>query len=485
MKRIFLQLMIAALVVSGVASLLTGLENYTWAAVSQKIENVDVIEAVNHARISWETSQPSATKLFYSDNTNSYSTLIMSGTLTRRHQVTLQALDAGTPYYFKIVAESGINQVEQTGSFKTLGEKANLTVYQPYFTLLFEDGWRNINGVNPREINEPNGLDFYQTGFNGGALKLNKNQSYLQYSCENVVNGGFGTVTAWVAFDRFDKSAVIWQTNDSKYALYYEVGGPNSDFDRRLVARAGGNKEGEYPEVQYVIKEKNSQYNNWSTGDWHFIALTWEGKFSGKLALLVDGRRVGEAEYNQGGGCSSFRIGNNYRLDMPFTVGRIDELKVHQWAMSPYYVYENYKAYSYNPKFKSAGQVAGYNIRSFKDGKLLKAADGRIYVVSRGTKVHIADVDALKRYGSHPIINATEDELAQYTDGGEFNVWSRYPDGTLLKAYGKSTVYWIWDGEARPLFNEQVFNRYNNDWRDVIEVTGGELSMYPSGKMYR
>ncbi|MFH1457407.1 MAG: hypothetical protein ABIF17_04865, partial [Patescibacteria group bacterium] len=124
-------------------------------------------------------------------------------------------------------------------------------------------------------------------------------------------------------------------------------------------------------------------------------------------------------------------------------------------------------------------------IRKFSYGKLFKTPDSKVFVVTRDNQVlHISDLNALKRFKSHPVItDASYDELDQYTNAGEFYAWSRYPDGTLLKG-SDPTVYWVWDNEKRPIADESVFNRYGNDWSDVITVSDSELGSYPTGFTY-
>ena len=43
------------------------------------------------------------------------------------------------------------------------------------------------------------------TGLVGNALKVERKNSYLEYSCENNFNPGYGSVTVWVSFDKFNK----------------------------------------------------------------------------------------------------------------------------------------------------------------------------------------------------------------------------------------------------------------------------------------
>jgi len=460
------------------------------AGASQTITNVSIIEGTTSTRISWKTSDVSKTQLFYSTDKD-YTTEVSSEYLRRDHLITLQALESGTTYYFKIIAtdEAGAKQKVYEDSFTTLGDKQQLTVYQNYFSLLFDNYWENINGINPTSISDIDGLSFNEAGFVNTAMSVNRPDSYLEYSCENVFNPGFGAVTAWVSFDTFNKSAVIWQTDDSRYVLYYEVGGKGSGFDKRIVARAGGNEDGEYPEVAYVIDPAGSVTNQWGTGEWHFIAMAWEGKINGTLRLYIDGRQVGETTYTDGSGCSTFRIGNNYRDDtMFFSIGQIDELKLHQWAMSDYYVYQNYLSYASNSKFGVKGtaeaQVAGASIRKFSYGDLIRTPDKKVYIITRDNqKLYVADLSALSRYGTHSVIEASYDEADQYTTSGTFYAWSLYPDGTLLKG-SDATIFWVWDGDKHPIASEAVFHKYGNQWNEVINVSDIELRTYPTGYTY-
>jgi hypothetical protein len=491
-----IKLMALAILITLVGSFLPGLTS-NMTAKEFKIENANVMERSTEVTVTWQTSEAATTEIWYGE-TQSYGTIITGAGLTRDHVIVIRALDAGTRYFYQIVAQKGGVSGEKltyADSFETIGTKQNLTVYQSYFATLFDNAWKNINGVNPYKINNVDGLDFFAKGFVGQALKINRADSYLEYSCQNVFDSANGAVTAWVAFDRFDKNSVIWQTDDSRYALYYEVGGIGADFDKRIVARAGGKiNKTDFAEVDYVLDPRGALTNIWGTNEWHFLALTWTGKFNGTLNLFIDGRRVGEANYSDGTNCSTFRVGNNYREDMSFSIGRIDELKIHQWGMPQYYVYQNYLAYASNANFNKkgtpdktiVGQIAGAAIRKFKVGKMLKAGDGKIYLIGRDNElIHVSDIEALGRLGGRRVaIEVTEEELAQYTNNGKkFYSWSRYPDGTMLKGSDK-TVYWIWDGEKRPLFSEETFKRYDNDWNDLVVVTDSELGSYPTGFMY-
>ena len=358
---------------------------------------------------------------------------------------------------------------------------------------MFDNYWKNINGQKPIRINEIDGLNFFQEGLVGNALKVDRKNSYLEYSCEKNFNPGYGSMTVWVSFDKFNKDAVIWQTNDSRYALYYEVGNRWQDFDKRIVVRAGGNDAKNYPEAEFILDPAGGALNKWGANEWHFITMTWEGKFDGKVKLYIDGRKVDEADYNDATGCSTFRIGNSYRKNdrMNFSIGKIDEFKLHQWAMPQQYIWQNYMAYSSNSKFGKKGipegRVAGANIRALKKGSLVKAPNGNVYIITNGKKMHVADLNALSRLRPERLQNVSWDEINQYEETPEkFYSWSRFPNGSLLKAVGSNTVYYLpASGKLIPILNESVFYKYNNEWKDVITISQAEINTYEIGQVGR
>lgn len=451
----------------------------------QTIDNISIREYDQGAKISWQTRLATESKIYYGLDAHEHSTLIKISAVSKNHSVTLKVLNPDTTYYYRIVALDNNNQqIEKSGSFTTTGAKFPLIIYEQYFALLFDNYWQNINGLNPSRIQDDLWLDFNQTGFVGNALKVNSSKSYLQYTCDKTFNSGFGTITAWVSFDKFDKSSTIWQTNDNRYGLAYEVGSSNDDFNKKIVGWAGGNDTENLPSVKYILDNKN-----WGTNEWHFITLTWEGKFKGNVTLFIDGKRVDTNTYDDATGCSSFRIGNDYNEDGKFfSIGRIDEFKLHQWAMTPYYVNQNYLAYSNNPLFgkkNPTGKVAGYSIRYFKEGKLLKTPDNKIFVITHNKKMHISDMQAMERYQSHPIINASWEEANQYkTSDEKFYVWSKYPDGTMLKTTNSNRVYWVWDNEKRWIATEDTFVRYKNAWEDILTISEAELNTFETGPSY-
>jgi hypothetical protein len=63
-------------------------------------------------------------------------------------------------------------------------------------------------------------------------------------------------------------------------------------------------------------------------------------------------------------------------------------------------------------KGNSTQKVLGTKL--YPDGTLLKATDGKIYVISSGKKVHVISLEELKKYVGHKMYNVSDAVLNQY-----------------------------------------------------------------------
>lgn len=113
---------------------------------------------------------------------------------------------------------------------------------------------------------------------------------------------------------RFVKNAadrtqhVIFHTSDSRIVL--SVSDYWSEKAQRKVlkisARAGGNRKVNdlYPEASVRIDNDASlKEYGWATapfpeGEWHFVAMTWEGYGQGVVRIYLDSRLVSQKEYD-------------------------------------------------------------------------------------------------------------------------------------------------------------------------------------------
>jgi ABC-type polysaccharide/polyol phosphate transport system ATPase subunit len=120
-----------------------------------------------------------------------------------------------------------------------------------------------------------------------------------------------GAVSAWLKFRSLIsyQEAVIFHTDDSRYVLY--VGLQHSKNHEKyipvLVARAAGNRRvlntfygtSSFPEVStFENQERTWSEYPFPVDEWHLVTMTWEGHPAGNMRLFIDGRLVGEHEYD-------------------------------------------------------------------------------------------------------------------------------------------------------------------------------------------
>jgi len=486
MKNLKLKIFVAGLLSAMIITLLPT----SFGANAEDIEifNISVSAKTNTASISWYTSQSVKGELKYGLEYLGARYSISSDTKTDLHRFNLSDLLPDTTYKYEAIAldRNGNITAKEQGQFKTLKDENYKSTLDNYCFVNFNNkSFRSISGEFPAQIKNLSDIKLTYPSVNGYALQMDSNDAELIYATDRTFaldpyNKAFqpnaGSVAVWLRIEKFNKDMVVWETNDSSYALYLE----NFSNFSRLVARVGGN------EAKYTFDYTGLDINTWKLGEWHYVVMTWNGRNNGTLEIYVDGRRRDSVMYEHTDLPISFMIGNNYRNDMAWANGQIDNFQLYNWTMVHSFIAQQYNNSGVNQqKDLIKGYVAGVQVRKFTYGKLFKTSNNKIYVVTRDNQVlHVSDLNALKRYKSHPIItDASYDEADQFTTAGEFYSWSRYPDGTLLKGSNK-TVYWLWDNEKRPIADESVFNRYGNDWADIITVSDAELNSYSTGFTY-
>jgi len=461
-------------------TLATGLIT-TQTKAQDKIYNLNVYEYSDHATINWYTDSPYLNEIYYGESTN-YSAKIASSVLADWASYELKSLTPGTTYYYKVVAKNknGLEVANQTGEFSTLGLKPMSRVYKNFFYLNFNSNLYSFNNQYPLEEMNPNGIKFTEPSIWQGALKITDPQSHIIYKADPTFNGGYGTVMAWVRLENLNKDMTIFETADKKYSLYFDSLGDNMGT---MVAKAG--QDGQ---AKFNFTATSGNANTWLPGEWHQIAMTWNGKMNGTVKLYIDGEKRAEAIYTKGGGASSFMVGNNFNHTMNFSNGSIDDFKLFDYDMDSTSLRNEYRWLALNQKKDLIVKpvVAGVNVRNFRIGTLIKyASEPNIYLVGRDNEKYlVSDLDALKRLAPKPIVLATVAEINQYKDAGKFYAWSRLPEGIMVKN-GGSNVYLIWDGQKKLVPNEATFLKYDNKWSDVVNISYDELNEYADGPLYK
>lgn len=145
------------------------------------------------------------------------------------------------------------------------------------------------------------------------------------YPADPILSVRHGTVSMWLKFKprQSHQTAILFHSDDSRYVIYTSVDAANPPAPPvyTLTARAGGNRRvletfygnARFPEV--TISSDSEHLNQpFSDGNWHLVAMSWEGFPDGVVRLYVDAKLVGEMAYDR-------RYDNNYRLTENFAVG--------------------------------------------------------------------------------------------------------------------------------------------------------------------
>lgn len=128
--------------------------------------------------------------------------------------------------------------------------------------------------------------------------------------------------------------------------------------------------------------------------------------------------------------------------------------------------------------------------RQYRQGEVVKLRSGmvvretnsgRVYVVSRGKKVHIPSPQLFIEMG-YKWSNITvlpDGTLGTLADGGELQK-GKHPDGSLITAEGKGVEY-LEDGKKRPIPTPEIFDKQFR-WEDLVKISLEEWNSYPRGE---
>lgn len=217
------------------------------------------------------------------------------------------------------------------------------------FHLRFNNDLKDENNRQPQATNQVAGIS-YVPGLLGNGVTFTSFGAYAQYQCNGIINDSASSLQTVVRVDEISNNdQVIWQTDNSLFALYYDYSSLNPAGERLLKARAGG----EGSEILYIIQELNKE-SFWSLRSWHLATLTWEVSVAdgvvptGIMKYYVDGEFVGEQSFSGYVGCNSFRLGNNYGPTKNWDQGVIDEFKIFNRVLTAEEVKQNYDSYSMN-----------------------------------------------------------------------------------------------------------------------------------------
>lgn len=266
------------------------------------------------------------------------------------------------------------NGTNVTGSLPIFGEfKFSESSPAPQdeepFYLTFNNTLTDVSGRGPSAIGSESGI-IYGQGVKGQAVKFSNSGSFAEYRNNYLFNESSGTIQALIKFDKgYGSDAVIWHTDDSNYVLYYDESSDGAE--RRLMARAGdGNGR---PAVYSFDQHFGKNYyagrkNTFTTGEWHQVAMTWEGSPIGTIKIYVDGQLMSTSQYQSTSGAETFRVGNNYWPGLNWGQGWIDELKLYTSVRSAEEIKRDYDGYHLSTTRANAVVNSYANWGVFKPG---------------------------------------------------------------------------------------------------------------------
>ena len=169
--------------------------------------------------------------------------------------------------------------------------------------------------VGTRAFAGPISLPRFVEGKFGKALPVGRRRGFALVGDDGNFSHAQGTVEMWIRPN--------WDGNDGKVRqLFGASAGPknylnsNKLADGRLGVATGSAGAGPYRRIDRDVSA-------WKAGEWHHVAFTWGG---GKLALFVDGKKIGEAD----GSIPPKRAMSEIRIASSLD-GAIDELAI--WSV--------------------------------------------------------------------------------------------------------------------------------------------------------
>lgn len=127
------------------------------------------------------------------------------------------------------------------------------------------------------------------------------------------------------------------------------------------------------------------------------------------------------------------------------------------------------------------GPVMAYNTH-YREGRLVTAAGGGVYLVDNGLKRPIPSIEAFQSwsYKWTDVLTITSAELTLIPDGSVLPYNVHYHDGRLVSAPSQG-IYLVDNGLKRPYPSVEAFLSYSYKWVDVLTLTNVELSSIPDG----
>lgn len=118
----------------------------------------------------------------------------------------------------------------------------------------------------------------------------------------------------------------------------------------------------------------------------------------------------------------------------------------------------------------------------FPNYTLMRAPDKAVYLLVDDKKHKIISPEVFKKLGflSDEVIDLSEKEISEYTDGADLTMESVYPLGALLMDKATGGVFYVENGVKNPIWSKEIL-KSNFAKEKVIKTTAEELNKFKTG----
>lgn len=134
----------------------------------------------------------------------------------------------------------------------------------------------------------------------------------------------------------------------------------------------------------------------------------------------------------------------------------------------------------------SDAKMAGYRTnnppRGFRNGSLVGAPSGTVYLISYGRRLAFSSASVFLGlgYSFSGVKPASWAEVRVHPAGSNISSTKSHPDGTLVKG-SSAAIWWLLDGRRRPFPSIEVFRSWRMSTRQVVTISDSRLRSYPAG----
>jgi SpoIID/LytB domain protein len=118
----------------------------------------------------------------------------------------------------------------------------------------------------------------------------------------------------------------------------------------------------------------------------------------------------------------------------------------------------------------------------FRDGTLIRTPNGTVWIISDGDRRGFSSAAVFEGLGYDwdDIVNVSWTEAEIHDVGAAVSSTSEHPNGTLMRAEGTPTVWWLDNGRKRGIPSGKILESWF-DWEEIIVLAQSKVDSYPTG----